>query len=353
MVPWSERNTEAFAGLHNKGKRLLLVMDEASAIPDVIHEVAEGALTDSDTEIIWLMFGNPTRNSGRFREAFEGGRFHDYWHTIQVDSRTVPITNKVQIDKWIKAYGEDSDFVRIRVRGIFPRHGEMEFISAGDVDAAMQREPTSNLTDPLALGVDVARYGSNASVIFPRKGRDARTIPRKVFRGLNTVELATKVHEAHFELHSDGIFIDGGGVGGGVVDNVRNMHLFCSDVQFGGKDDVGGTVWGIDGERYANKRAAMWGALRHWIRTGALPMDSELKAQLVAPTYWFNVRDEIQLESKEDMMARGVASPDDADALALTFAYPLAPHAEAGGLGPRKPAVECEYDPYEPKRMVA
>jgi hypothetical protein len=229
----------------------------------------------------------------------------------------------------------------------------MEFISAGDVDAAMSREIESNLTDPLALGVDVARYGSNASVIFIRKGRDGRSITRQIYRGLSTVELATKVQDAHFAFHSDGIFVDGGGVGGGVVDNIRHMHLHCYEVQFGGKDDVGGYPTGNDGERYANKRAAMWGALRSWLKTGALPNDPELKAQLVAPTYSYNIRNEIVLESKEDMMRRGVDSPDDADALALTFAYPLAPHMDAGREGPRKPIVEFEYDPFSDKRMVA
>jgi hypothetical protein len=131
------------------------------------------------------------------------------------------------------------------------------------------------------------------------------------------------------------------------------MHLHCWDVQFGAKDDIGGSATGNDGEKYANKRAAMWGALRAWVKFGALPPDPELKAQLVGPTYSYNVRNEIQLESKEDMMKRGVESPDRADALALTFAYPLAPHAQAGGDHPRKPMVEFEYDPFEEKRMVA
>lgn len=353
MIPWSERNPEAFAGMHNLGRRILLIYDEASAIPDIIWETSEGALTDKDTEIIWCAFGNPTRNTGRFKECFKGGLFAKAWHTTQVDSREVSFTDKAQINGWIEAYGEDSDFVRIRIRGIFPRVGEMEFISAADVDEAMVREAFSTPTDPLALGVDVARYGQNASVIFPRKGRDGRSIPRQVYRGLSTVELAVKVQETHHALHSDGIFIDGGGVGGGVVDNVRNFHLFCYDVQFGAKDDVGGAAWGNDGERYANKRAAMWGALRAWVKVGALPLDAALKQQLIGPTYTYNVRGEIQLESKEDMMRRGVESPDDADALALTFAYPLTSHAMAGGEGPRKPAVEFEYDPYDSKRMVA
>jgi hypothetical protein len=355
MVPWSEKNTEAFAGLHNKLKRLILIMDEASAIPDLIWEVAEGALTDASTQIIWLAFGNPTRNTGRFRECFSGGKFSKYWKTRQIDSRTVAITNKKQFDRWIETYGEDSDFVRVRVRGIFPRHGEMEFISAAAVDAAMTREVTSAITDPLAHGIDVARFGSNESVEAFRKGRDARTIPWRFYRGLDTVELAAKIAGSNAEYRTDGIFIDGGGVGGGVVDNVRRLHLHCFDVQFGSKDDVGGGVWGIDGERYANKRAAMWGALRAWLKVGAIPSDPDLKAQLIGPTYTYNNRGEIQLESKEDMMSRGVDSPDRADALALTFAYPISTHAMAGGLhqSGKPPTAEYEYDPYAAERMSA
>ena len=344
MVPWSERNTEAFAGLHNKGKRVLVVFDEASAIPDIIWETAEGAMTDALTQIVWCVFGNPTRNSGRFRECF--GRFKHRWWTEQVDSRTVTITNKDQFQRWIDDYGEDSDFVRVRIRGVFPRVGEMEFISFEDVDAAMSRDPISNLTDPLALGVDVARYGSAESVIFVRKGRDAQSIPLLAYRGLNTVELAQKVREAHEQFHSDGIFIDGGGVGGGVVDNVRQLHLYCWDVQFGGKDDVGGWAQGVEGERYANKRAAMWGAMRAWDKTGSLVNDPELRGQLTGLTYTYNLRGEIQLEKKEDMVKRGLESPDRADALALTFAYPLAPHELAGGLHVTKSLVEHEYNPF-------
>ena len=354
MVPWSEKNTEAFAGLHNRGKRVVLIMDEASAIPDLIWEVAEGALTDADTEIMWIAFGNPTRNVGRFKECFAGGRFASHWKTSQIDSRTVSFTNKKQIERWREAYGEDSDFFRIRVLGIFPRHGLMEFFSAADIEAAMTREVSISQMDPLALGVDVARYGANASVIFPRKGRDARSIPRKRFTGLSTVELATHVFSTHTELRSDGIFIDGGGVGGGVVDNVRNMHLFCYDVQFGSKNDIPGTVWGTEGERYANKRGGMHGALRSWLKTGAIPNDPELRAALLAIRYYFNLRDEIVLEAKEDIMEEHPEiSLDDVDALALTFAYPLAAHANAGGEFPTKPLVETEFDPFDPRQMAA
>lgn len=351
QVTWSEKNPQAFAGMHNQGKRILYVFDEGSTIVDDIYETSEGALTDKDTQIIWVVFGNPTKNSGRFKELFPGGKHCKGWTTRNIDSRTVAITNKTDIANKIELYGEDSDYIRVRVKGQFPRIGEMEFISAADVEAAMAREVSTSITDPLALGCDVARYGSAESVIAFRKGRDARLIPWRFFRGLSTVELASQVHTAHTDYRPDGIFVDGGGVGGGVVDNIRASHLYCYEVQFGGKDDIGGSATGNNGERYANKRAAMWGALRAWIKGGALPNDPELKAQLIGPTYSFNIRNEIILESKEDMMKRGVASPDRADALALTFAYPLASHASAGGDHPRKPEVEFEYDPFAPPKL--
>lgn len=359
MVPWSERNTEAFAGMHNKGKRILMLFDEASAIPDIIWETAEGALSDKGTQIIWAVFGNPTRNTGRFRDCFKGGPFYrsavggdvenekGMWSTMQVDSRDVSFTNKEDIARKIAVYGDDSDYVRIRILGMFPRRGEMEFFNAEDIDAAMSREVSPNAFDPLALGVDVARYGSNSSVLFPRKGRDARSIPRQRFNGLDTVVLAGKVMQ-FFEAHrADGIFIDGGGVGGGVVDTCRHMHLHVWEIQFGAKPDYNFTH-GNDGEKYANKRAEMYGSCRAWMKTGALPNDPELRKQLLSITYTFNKKDQIQLISKEDLMRDGKDSPDDLDGLVLTFAQPLNPHAFAGGDFPLgRNVVESDYDPVQ------
>lgn len=349
MIPWSEKNPAAFAGLHNQGKRIILIFDEASEIADVIWETAEGALTDRDTQIIWLVFGNPTRNSGRFRECFDG-RHAEFWTSRQIDSRSVKVTNKQRFEKWIKAYGLDSDFVRVRVLGQFPRVGEMEFFSAADIDAAMspEREVFIDAFTPLALGVDVARFGANNSVIFPRKGRDARTLARKMFNGINTVELANQIHSCWVSWRPDGIFIDGGGVGGGVVDNCRNQRLFVLEVQFGGKDDITGVVFDNAGEKYANKRAAMYGAARAWLKGGMLPNDDQLRSAMLAIRYTFNKRDEIQLVSKEDIMEDNPNLVlDDLDAFVLTFGGPLARNALAGGDHPHKSLVEHEYDPIE------
>ncbi len=356
MIPWSKTNPQAFAGLHNKGNRLILVFDEASEIEDIIWETAEGAFSDADTQLIWLAFGNPTRNTGRFRECFEGGQHNQFWHTNQIDSREVPITNKARIEKLIKVYGEDSDYVRIRILGQFPRQGLMEFFLASDIDGAMSpdREVFVDASTPLALGVDVARYGANNSVIFPRKGRDARTIPRKVFNGISTVELANNVFDSWQSLRPDGIFIDGGGVGGGVVDNCRAKHLYVWEVQFGGKDDITGIVFDNAGEQYANKRAAMYGALRSWVRTGLLPIDADLRSAMLAVRYTFNKQDQIIFAPKEDILADNPGLVlDDLDALALTFGGFLAAHINAGGEGPHTLLHVTEYNPFAPEMMGA
>ncbi len=327
QTAWSEKTMEAFAGLHNKGKRILVVYDEASAIPDAIWETTEGALTDKDTEILWFVFGNPTRNTGRFRECF--GRFRHRWLPVQVDGRNAKITNKVQIKEWIDDYGEDSDFVRVRVRGVFPRAGSMQFISSELVEAAKKREANSDVYDPLIIGVDVARFGDDQTVIKVRKGRDARSWPAIKLRNLDNMQVAARVFALWKELRADGVFVDEGGTGSGVVDRLRQMGCPVIGVQFGGGSDD--PLTGSDGAKAANKRAEIWVKMKAWLKGGAIEDSLTLETDLTGVEYAYNIRNEVQLEKKEDMKKRGLASPDEGDALALTFSYDVAPNAQAGG----------------------
>ena len=348
QAPWNRSNPAAWQGLHNQGKRLLIIFDEASEIPDIIWETAGGALTDIDTQIIWLVFGNPTRNIGRFRDCFDGGRFAQIWRHQQIDSRAVRITNKTYIEREIKAYGGlDNDIVRVRFLGQFPLKGLLEFFSALEIDEAMSRDiPYVDRSVPLSLGVDVARFGRNNTVLFPRKGRDARTIARRVYNGISTTETTNKVLDFHATYRPDGIFVDGGGVGGGVVDQCRNRRLYVMDIQFGGKDDITGISTDTSGERYCNKRAAMYGACRSWLKGAALPLDPALKEAMLAIRYGFNSKDEIQLVSKEDLMEDAPNGDfDSLDALCLTFGGPLNMNANAGGDFPHESLVVTEWDP--------
>ena len=354
MVPWSERNTEAFAGLHNQGRRILLVFDEASAIPDVIWEVAEGALTDENTEIIWAVFGNPTRNKGRFRDCFPGGKFAHRWASAAIDSREVSITNKDQIAEWIKDYGEDHDFVRIRVRGIFPRVDAESFIPYSLVIEATNREIELQ-SDPIVLGVDVGRFGDDPSVIYPRKGRDAKTLPIEILYSSDTMATASRVAATFLRLKASIVMVDSGGVGGGVVDRLRQLRIPVMEVDFGSSPD------GLnpdDGSKYANKRAEIWGALRNWLKGGAIPVlntsdRTTLADELVGPNYALNSAEAIQLESKKDMRKRGVPSPNVADALACTFAYPIYIPAQSANQPADPPTVQSDYNPFERERIYA
>ena len=342
-IAWSPDRVESFAGLHNAGKRLLVVFDEASAIPDVIWQTTEGALTDADTDIIWLVAGNPTRNTGRFRECF--GRFKHRWTTRQIDSRTVKITNKAQIASWVEDYGEDSDFLRVRVRGVFPRAGSSQFIGTELAEAAAVRDVAAQLSDAMILGVDVARFGDDQSVIFFRKGRDARMIPPICLRGAETMQVAARVADEAARCQADAVFIDGGGVGGGVVDRCIQLRVHgVMEVQFGGKADR--SPLDTAGTRSRNKRAEIWATMKAWLDRGGIPADAELIAELTGPEYGFDADNALVLESKVDMKRRGLASPDKADALALTFAYPVQPSMRSGGLPTMFPRERRSFDPH-------
>lgn len=350
IIPWSDKNPEAFAGLHNFKRRILVVMDEASAIADVIHETIEGALTDEDTQIIFVMFGNPTKNTGRFRESCDGGKFAHRWKSFAVDSRTVSRTNKSLIADWISDYGEDSDFVRVRVKGMFPRQDAVSFIPYEMAREASLRSLPDVNEHRNVIGVDVARFGDDISSIYIRRGRDGRTVAPKLYRGLRTTELAYKVRDAIFEFDPEGVFVDEGGVGAGVVDVLLSMNLptLIVGVDFGTRPD------GITRDKCANKRAEIWAAMREWLATGCLPdyqipgLDHSLLDELTAPTYGLRDGDNaIQLERKKDIKNRMKFSPDVADSLALSFAMTFIPIPLDRYRRPVLAAPDFDYDPLE------
>ena len=328
FIPWSENNPEAFAGLHNAGRRILVIIDEASQVADIIWETIRGALTDANTQIIFLVFGNPTRNSGEFRMCF--GRNKHRWTIRQIDSRTVPGTNLDLFRQWVDDYGEDSDFVRVRVRGVFPRAGSMQLIPSDVVAEARTRQVEALVSDPVVLGVDVARYGDDQSVIAIRQGRDGRSRPWRRFRGVDTMTLASEVHAEAWKYRVDAIFVDGGGLGAGVVDRLEQLKLppgcMLYEVNFGGTAVTAGRAV-TDTASCANKAAQMWWDMGQWARRGALPEDQEIEDDLCGREYGYNANNQILLEKKDDMKKRGLSSPDNGDALALTFALPVAPRA--------------------------
>lgn len=330
--PWSQERSEAFAGTHDKN--VLMIFDEASNIHDKIWEVAEGAMTTPGA--MWIVFGNPTRNQGRFRECFR--QFRHRWINHQVDSRTAKMANRVQIDQWVDDHGEDSDFVRVRVRGIFPRADVDQLIPQDVVEEAMERykkldekhrslgynhdevEIHERDSAPVILTLDVARRGADQTVVGMRRGRIFRIIAK--WRELDTWQVSKRFAALLDEIRPDAAFVDGNGIGAGVFDHLVTLNY-----------DVESVLWSTaasNPRKLFNKRTEMWWDMLQWLKDGGMiPADTEIRDDLTTPMYQYNNKDQIQLESKEDMKARGLPSPDCGDALAMSFYMPVAPRMTA------------------------
>lgn len=323
-----EENSDSFAGQHAEDSTSFYIFDEASSIPDGIWEVAEGGLTDGEPHI--FAFGNPTKRHGMFfRAAF--GNLRNLWHGESINSMDCKLPNKELFKEWIETWGWDSDFIRVRVRGLPPMASDLQFIDSQRIQLAQVREVRTLMTDPVFVGVDIARGGADNSVIYFRKGHDARSVPPIVIPGEFTRDeevlvqkIVEVVTEGYMGLKPDIVCIDGTGVGGPIANRVRkkftNSHVEVYEINFASR---------AHSDHCANMRAYMWWKMKEWLTFGMISDDERLEMDLSAPEYMENSKSQLLLESKKDIKSRGLASPDLGDALALTFAQYKEPKTEA------------------------
>lgn len=311
---WSESNPQAMAGTHEK--YVLILFDEASAIANIIWETVEGAMTNG--LVFFFAFGNPMELDNGFH-ATHKGRQASRWIKMRVDAREVTFANHAEINGWIETYGADSDFCRTHIYGMFPLRSELGFIDNRVVQLAVAR--VIHWKDipraiPKLMGVDIARQGVDANTLLMRQGRKLDEAIEK-WHERDTMATAQHIARRINEYRPDRVYIDGVGIGAGVVDYLRmsGYERIVVDVQSG--------MAPKDRElfaRNANMRAVMWSRLLEWLRTADIPFNVELMEELCAPKYRFMPKtDRLLIESKDDMRARGVASPNIADALAYTF----------------------------------
>ena len=312
---WSAENPDAFAGVHNYDG-VMVIFDEASGIDDSIWSVTSGFFTENTPHRFWFAFSNPRRNSGYFYEAFHSKR--EFWKTREIDSREVEGTDKSVYNQIIDEYGADSAQAYVEVYGKFPNASDDQFIGSIIVDEAMKRDRYKDDSAPIIIGVDPARFGADATVIAVRQGRDV--IDLKKYKGDDTMETVGRIIELIEQYQPALVNIDEGGLGAGVVDRLKEQRYKVKGVNFANRSR--------NAMMYGNMRAQMWGDMRDWLRSASIPQDRYLKTDLISPLMKPDSKGAIFLESKKDMKARGLASPDSADAIALTFAFPVA-HRES------------------------
>lgn len=310
------KNSEAFAGQHNATSTSFYINDEDSNVSPIIHEVQEGGLTDG--EPMYFLAGNPTRSSGKFYEAVFGRHKHR-WKSWVIDSRTVALTNKAQIQEWEDDYGPDSDFFRVRVLGLPPNASELQFIGTDLIDEAKARKVSVLPDEPLVAGVDLAWGGEDFNVIRFRRGLDARSIkpiriPGSLTRdpSILTNRLADVLTQTYDGEKVQMLFLDSAGIAGAIGHRLREQgHTNIQEVNFGADSP--------DPKRRFY-RDHMWAEMKDWLRMGAIDGSDVLAADLAKPGLRPDNKQRVWLESKEDIKKRGEASPDEGDALALTFA---------------------------------
>lgn len=312
-----DEQAETLAGLH--GDHLLIVCDEASGIPDPTFIPLEGALTSPDNRV--LLIGNMTKNVGYFYDTHFHAEIKKDWNQLHWDSRESSNVDPSMPLYFERKYGKDSNVYRIRVEGNPPLQDEDTLIPLWTAEQCIGNELLVAEDEPLYLGVDVARYGDDASIILPRKG--LRVYPWETFRKLNTIDLGGFVNQTYQELDADGCAIDVIGVGAGVADWLekrRMKNLYQVNVASSSSNI----------EKYNRLRDELWCRVRdncllgkYWfpdikVNGETESLGQQLANELATVRYSFNAHGGYVVESKKDMKARGIQSPNIADALCIT-----------------------------------
>lgn len=303
-------NPDAMRGVRLDGA----VLDEVAQMkPEVWEEIIQPALSDRKG---WAWFIGTPKGINLFSSLFFAADGLEDWGRARYTVYDTDALDPVEIER-LRASMSEQAFAREYLCD-FSAAGDDQLLSLTDVETAARRVLPPGTVDyaPRILGVDPARFGDDRSVIFPRQGLQAFT--PLVYKGIDNMELAARVAAKIEQWQPDAVFIDAG-AGSGVIDRLRQLQHTVVEVNFGGKS--------IEAQ-YCNKRTEMWYGMADWVRAGgAIPNDNTLKLELATPIYRYDAQNRIVLESKDDIRKRlpDAGSPDLADALALTFAQPVAP----------------------------
>jgi hypothetical protein len=342
------QQADTLAGLH--ADYLFFILDESGGIPDSVMAAAEGGLsTGIETKI--LQGGNPTHLEGPLYRACTTERH--LWHLVTItgdpdDPLRSPRISVQWAREQIEKYGRDNPWVMVNVFGQFPPSSINSLIGPDDMQKAMGRQVKEQDYSFAAkvLGVDVARFGDDRTVIFRRQGLSAGKVPI-ILRNADTHEIAGQVAREFDEWDADHVFVDDtGGWGAGTIDALIRLGYPVTPVNSSSK---------AFNPRYMNKRAEMHFEGAEWVKKGgSLPDLTELVREATAATYFFNAG-RLQVIEK-DMIKKVIGcSPDLWDAFLLTFASPVASVSVSDRLaalaGTSNHSLKSDYDPFSEDRM--
>ena len=301
---------EALQGVHSDN--VMLVADEASGVPEAVFEAAAGSMSGHNA--LTILLGNPVRSSGFFFDTHN--RLKDEWWTKRVSCIDSARVSKEYVDDMKSRYGEESNAYRIRVLGEFPKSDDDTIIPMDLLESAKHRDTRAYEDAPIIWGLDVARFGSDSSVLCKRQSNVVHTLER--WRNLDLMQLTGAVvaqYEAcdHKNRPAE-ILVDSIGLGAGVVDRLRELKLPARGINVSESPAMGAT--------YLNLRAELWHKAKAWLekRDCKIPNNEDLIGELATVRYTFTSNGKIKIESKDDIRRRGLKSPDMADAFVLTFA---------------------------------
>ena len=312
---------ENMQGFHEDN--MLFIVDEASGVADPIMEAILGTLTGANNKL--LMCGNPTRTSGAFFDAFNASR--SLYACYTVNSEESKRTNKENIEALARKYGRDSNVFRVRVLGLFPKQEDDVLIALDLVEAAVKRRLEVKKLHKVTIGVDVARFGNDETVLITNEG--GVISKPQVRRGQDLMKTTgdivveyKRLIAKYPKIKAIQAVIDDTGLGGGVTDRLREVkrELNLSKLQITPVNFAGAVPEKENVDNFSNISTYIWFKIRTALEHGeiALPNDPELISQLTARKYTITSRGQIQVESKEQMKKRGLDSPDRGDALALS-----------------------------------
>ena len=307
LVTGNPSNIEGLQGGH--ATNYIIMGDEASGLEEMIFDTLLGTLGTGDGRFI--LTSNPVRNSGRFYEIFASE--NPRWNKITFSCERSAQISKGWLEDMRAMYNENDDNYQIRVLGNFGRFGEQQFIPSSLVDSCMKNylEFKEYTNYPKVAGVDVARFGSDMTVMTLRQGPKILDVTK--FSNLDTMEVAARVVDYYQRFSPQVIYVDSIGIGAGVFDRCSQLGLPVKEVVVSQKS--------TRPMMYGNFRAQLWGSLRDWMsNNGDIPDDKELSSQLNSMQYTYNNKMQILLMSKKDIKRMGLPSPDIADSIALTFA---------------------------------